>query len=350
VLLERDSELDAIGAFLDRISGGSGGVMVLEGPPGIGKTALLASFQQRADSRGIDQRQARATQLDQGFSFGLVRQLFEGSVRAAPAEKRRTLLGGAAKHALPALGMADDDSATDAGERSLHGLYWLAANMGPLVLCVDDVHWADRSSLRWLLYTAPRLAGVPLGIAVTTRTSEPGAEQDLLDAMMLDDAAATIRPRPLSQKAVGDLVSTNLLRAPEPAFEAACHHSTGGNPLLVCELLRELAVEGAVPTAERATRLEGFGVEVVVRNARQRLHRLGSEAAAVARAAAVIGDGATVAEVAALCECDEARVRVAAADLAAAHLLRPGAQLAFVHPLVRTAIYDDIAPQSGGPA
>jgi DNA-binding CsgD family transcriptional regulator len=347
VLLERDTELEVIEAFLDRIGGGSGGVMVLEGPPGIGKTALLASLQQRAEARGIGRRQARATQLDQGFSFGVARQLFEGSVRAAPAEERRTLVGGAAKHALPALGMVDDDSAIDAGVRSLHGLYWLAANLaaqGPLVLCVDDAHWADRSSLRWLLYAAPRLAGVPLGIAVTTRASEAGAEQDLLDAMMLDDAAATIRPRPLSQKAVGDLVSTNLPGTPEPAFEAACHHSTGGNPLLVCELLRELAAEGAVPTAERAGHLAGFGVEAVARNARQRLRRLGSEAAAVARAAAVVGDGATVAEVAALCKFDEATVCAAAADLAAAHLLLPESHLAFVHPLVRAAVYEDIPP------
>jgi predicted ATPase len=115
-------------------------------------------------------------------------------------------LGGAARDALSALGLVGDDAEGDAGLRSLHGLYWLVANLagrGPLVLCVDDAQWADRSSLRWLLYSASRLAGLPLGIVITTRAAEPGAEQDLLDALTLDDSAGRVRLRPLSAAAVG---------------------------------------------------------------------------------------------------------------------------------------------------
>ena len=221
--------------------------MVLEGPPGIGKTALLSQLEERADEHGIGVLHARASQLDHGFSFGVARQLLERRVRAAAPAEREALLGGAAKDAATALGIAADGAEGDASLRSLHGLYWLAANLtgrGPLVLCVDDLHWADRSSLRWLLYTAPRLAGLPLGVVMTTRAAEPDAEQDLLDGLTLDDSATVVRLGPLSQTAVGVLVDTSLSGPTVPAFEAACHHTTGGNPLLVRELLRELASEG----------------------------------------------------------------------------------------------------------
>jgi DNA-binding NarL/FixJ family response regulator len=345
VLLERDIELGLVDEFLDDVRAGEGRIVVLEGPAGIGKTALLRQVDERAAGSGIGVLHARATQLDHGFSFGVARQLLERCVRAAAAVEREALLGGVAQDALTPLGIAGDRAEGDAGMRSLHGLYWLAANLagrGPLVLCVDDAHWADRSSLRWLLYTAPRLAGLPLGVAIATRPTEPGAEQDLLDALTLDDSATVVELKPLSETAVGVLAETSLSAKAAPEFEMACHRSTGGNPLLVGELLRQLAAESIAPTVARAERLEGFGVEAVARNVRRRLRGLGSQAEAVARAVAVVGDGATAVEVAALCECDEEAVCAAASELAATDLLLPDAPLAFVHPLVCAAVYEDM--------
>lgn len=346
MLLERETELDLAEGFLDRLVRGRGGIVVLEGPAGIGKTALLDEVAARGTTRGAEVLRSRAGQIDAGFSFGVVRQLLEPRVRAATGAERKTLLGGNAEYALPALGMAAGDAEGDAGSRALDGLYWLAANLagrGPLLLCVDDAHWADRSSLRWLLYIAPRIVDLPLGVVLTTRPSEPGAEQDLLDGITLDDATTVVTPQPLSAPAVGVLIGTSLADDVAPEFEVAVHHSTGGNPLLARELLGELAAEGAAPTAERAERLDGFGVEAVARNVRRRLHALGPQAEEVARAVAVVGDGATVVEIAALCEVDEATVREAAIDLAATDLLRAEAPLAFVHPLVRAAVYEEMA-------
>ncbi len=345
MLLERDTELDLAEGFLDGLGRGRGGIVVLEGPAGIGKTALLGQVGERAAGRGAEVLRGRASQLEGGFSFGVVRQLLEPRVRAASGAERRALLGGGAEDALPALGIAPGDAEGDAGSRALDGLYWLAANLagqGPLLLCVDDAHWADRSSLRWLLYIAPRIAALPLGVVLATRPGEPGAEQDLLDGITLDDATTVVTLQPLSAPAVGVLISRNLSDDVAPEFEVAVHHSTGGNPLLARELLAELSAEGAVPTAERAARLDGFGVDAVARNVRRRLHDLGPEAEEVARAVAVVGDGATVGEVAALCEIDEATVRGAAVDLAATDLLRAEAPLAFVHPLVRAAVYEEM--------
>lgn len=347
MLLERDGELDAIERLLADVERAKGRVLALEGPAGIGKTALLRELEERAAARGVETLRARASQLDQGFSFGVARQLLERRVESASAAERRAVLRGAAADAMRVLGAVGDDAALagDGAMRSMHGLYWLAANLagrGPLVLSVDDAHWADRASLRWLLYTTSRLAELPLAIVVGTRREEPGAEQDLLDELLGDDSTTVASLGTLSAGAVGAVVDASLARSLEPEFAAACHRSTGGNPFLLHELLRELSAEGASPTAARAAEIENYGVAALVRDVRRRLGRLGPEAVEVARAVAVIGDGAAVAEVAELCGRGQGVVRSTATDLAAAEILVADPRLGFVHPLVRAAVYEEM--------
>jgi DNA-binding CsgD family transcriptional regulator len=343
LLLEREAELALLGALLDRARGGDGAAAVIEGPPGIGKTALLRKTAELATANGFTVLQARASQLEQGFTFGVARQLLERRVRQAASAEQRRLLSGVAEDARPALGLGG--AQTDSGLQSMHGLYWLVANLagdGPLLLAVDDAHWADGSSLRWLVYMAQRLAGLPLALLVTSRLSEPGAEQDLLDALTLDDVTQPVRLAPLSQEAVGVLVGAGLPGAAAPEFDVACHDSTGGNPLLVRELLRELAANGVRPTDVQADSLGSFGIDAVARSVRRRIGAVGCDAHSVADAVAVFGDGPSVAEVAALTGYDESVVREAAVALAAVDVLRGDSPLVFVHPLVQSSVYDSI--------
>ena len=195
LLPERDGELVVLGELLARVRVGEGAVAVIAGSPGIGKTALLRATVDLATGHGFTVLRARESQLEQGFSFGVAQQLLERRVPEAPPAKQQPLLAGVAKDARSALGLGG--APTDSELRSTHGLYWLIANLaaqGPLLLTVDDAHWADRSSLRWLVYSAQRLTGLSLAILATSRLSEPGAEQDLLDALALDDAAKRSRP------------------------------------------------------------------------------------------------------------------------------------------------------------
>jgi DNA-binding CsgD family transcriptional regulator len=344
VLLERDRELASVDAFLADIRGGKGRVLAVVGPPGIGKTALLGEIEERAAPAGIAVLHARPNDLDRGLPFGVARQLLERRVRAATQGEAVTLLEGAAGDALGPLGIADVDPAGHTDLRSLHGLHWLAANLAgrqPLLLCVDDAHWADRTSMRWLLYMAPRIVDLSLGVAIATRTSEPGSEQDVLDALLLDDATTVVEPRPLTASAVSVLMSSALPAATAPGLDVACHHSTGGNPLLVSELLRELAAAGEAPTTEQ---LNGYGIEAVARYVRRRLHALDPNATSIARAVAVIGDGATPVDVAAMCGLDEGTVRSVAVELVGTQILASDMLLGFVHPLVRAAVYGEMAP------
>lgn len=345
MLLERDIELKTIDRGLSRAQAGDGGVVVLEGPSGIGKTAVLGAAAEHASSRGFEVLHARASELERELAFGIARQLLERRVGAATPRERRALLTGVARDAAPALGMPGRNVAGGAGSRSLHGLYWLVTHLTrqtPSMLCVDDAQWADRSSLRWLAYSARRLAGLRLLIVVAAHPREPGAERDLLDALSLDDASHVLHLAPLSRESVTVLVDAALPGATRE-LAAACHRCTGGNPLLVRELLRELPTRATGPKAVRAGTVPDFGVDAAARGIREQLHGMGTIANAVARAVAVLGDGSTVMDATALCDADEAAVRAAAASLAAANVLQPGAQLAFAHPLVRTAVYRDTA-------
>src|SRR5947209_3544284 len=109
-LVERNRELGAVEALLAAASG-KGAVLLVEGPPGIGKTALLAAVQRLADARGLRTLTAVGGELDQELPFAIIRQLFEPALRAASPAARAELLGGAAGLARPVFGLGDGEAA-----------------------------------------------------------------------------------------------------------------------------------------------------------------------------------------------------------------------------------------------
>ena len=120
---------------------------------------------------------ARGSGLESGFAFGLVRQLFERRLALAGEGERAALLAGPAAAVRPLLaGEAPVQPADDGSFAVLHGLYWLVVNLAagrPLLVAVDDAHWADEPSLRWLAYLAPRLEGLAAGMLVAMRPGDP---------------------------------------------------------------------------------------------------------------------------------------------------------------------------------
>jgi hypothetical protein len=159
-LIERERELAAVEELLGRRSG----VLTIEAGVGLGKTSLVQASCRRAQELGYDVLSARGSELEADFAFGVVRQLFER--RLTGADERASLLVGPAAAVRPLLlGKPVEASAGDTSFAILHGLYWLAAHLSaarPLLLAIDDAHWADESSLRWLTYLARRLDGLNL--------------------------------------------------------------------------------------------------------------------------------------------------------------------------------------------
>jgi predicted ATPase len=270
-LLERDPELQVIDEALDAARRGDGRLVLVEAPAGLGKSSLLDAARRRARARGFEVLGGRGRELERDFPFGVARQLFEARLHAAPGDERRRLLQGSAGLAAELLGVEAPRGAERPGEGSpyplLHGMHWLAANLSeraPLLLVVDDAHWADELSLRFIAYLAARLEDLPIVAVVGLRPGEGGTDAALLAQLAAEPATRTLRPRPLSEPATERLVA---LRAPgaEPAFAAACHRATGGNPFLLGELLTALERDGVAPVAPSVERVREIGPQPVSR-------------------------------------------------------------------------------------
>ena len=342
LLVERTAELDAIQALVDAAKDANPHLAVVEGPAGIGKSRLLAELRRRAADAGCLVVSARGTDLECAFPFGVVRQLFEPIVLTPGCP----WLTGAAEAAAPVFHAGDSGAHDDVSFGVLHGLYWLVLNIaseGPMAIVVDDLQWSDVPSLRFISYLARRIEGQPVLLAVGIRSAEPGTDAVLLGEIAADPLAVPIRPAPLTMAAVGELILVRLGETPEPGFAEACHGATGGNPLLLHELLKTLAAEGVQPSVEQIPVVRELGSRAVSRTVLVRLARLSPDAIAAARAIAVLGDACEVATVAALAELDERRFATAARELTRVEIVRPDPPLGFVHPLVRDAIYQDLA-------
>jgi AAA ATPase domain len=127
-LLERDVELARLAALLGEATAGGGAVAAIEGPAGIGKTALIEALQGWAADRGVRSLRARGRVLEAGMAFAVVRQLMERAVLLASAADRRRLLTGPARFGAGALGLPGG-AAPDSEFAAIHGLYWLLANL-----------------------------------------------------------------------------------------------------------------------------------------------------------------------------------------------------------------------------
>ena len=351
LLLEREGELAELDRLADDARGGRGRMVLVEGPPGIGKTSLLAVLRARSREHEMLVLAARASELDREFPFGLVRQLFEPLLSRAEPARRHELLRGAAAGAESLLrggavaGVRREEDA-DPSFAHFHAFYWLVANLAdehPLALVLDDVQWADASSLRFLEFLAPRLDELPVLIAVAARTSEPGSELRDIDPLATDPQSVVLSPAPLGGDAVSALVVAELGDAPSPDFLAACREVTGGNPFLLRELLRELAADGITPDSTGVGVVRQVAPPTVARAVVLRLARLGGAASSVARAVAVLGDSVPLHRVLALAgSIDQGEGERAAAALAEAGILADSRPLEFAHPILLAAVYADI--------
>jgi DNA-binding CsgD family transcriptional regulator len=350
-LLEREGELRRIEQGLAAACAGRGCLILVEGPAGIGKTALVGSARSASEAAGMRVLRARGAELEHDFAFGIVRQLFEPALAETPELERSELLQGPAGLAGRLLGLpgavAEHDALPESPDPSfavLHGLYWLCANLAadrPLCLVVDDAHWADTPSLRYLAFLLPRLEELKVAVLLAARRGEPGAATALIDALAGDASTRLVDPSPLSPSAVTQLVEAGLGATPDPAFVAACHRATGGTPFLVHQLVAALHEDGVEPTAAAATGVELLGARGLGRWIVARLDRLAPTAARLARAVAMLEAG-ELDHAAALAGLDRAEAAAAADTLEAAGILAPGRPLAFIHPIVRTGIYEEL--------
>jgi DNA-binding CsgD family transcriptional regulator/tetratricopeptide (TPR) repeat protein len=348
VLLERERELETLRDGVDRACVGEGTLLLIEGPAGAGKTVLAREARGAAERARMMPLEARGSELEQPFAFGVVRQLLEPVIGKDPGHAD-LFAGGAG----PAARLFEPGERrpldADAGFEALHSLYWLVVNIAdqaPVLVLVDDCQWADRDSLRFLAYLAQRIEGLPVTMLLTGRPPDAGGDEAgaLWVQLASRPAAAALYPRPLSESAAATLTRERLGAEAAEEFCRACHTATGGNPLFLRELLRALAAAEVVPSAAAASAVQDVGPAVVSRFVLHRLAALGPAATELARAVAVLGDDSEPLLAGRMSGLSQDDAREAADDLVRADIFLPAERLGFVHPIVRAALYEDLAP------
>ncbi len=351
-LSEREAELEAVDVSLSAASTGNGRLLLVEGQAGLGKSRLLIEARQRAEDSGLTVMAARGGEFERDVPFGVARELFGRALQATPAGNHQTLFRGAAELAAPLFSPApqDDGPEPPSSFPVAHGLYWLLANLAersPLLVTVDDAHWADDASLRFLLYLAERLEGLPVVLVVALRPEDAGAAGQVLARLRALPQARMLQLHPLSRDATAEVIRRYFAESADE-FCRAIFDASGGNPFLVREILTALDLEGVSPTAAGAARVRRLALQSVARATATRLAQLRPEARPVAEVAAVLGEDAHLRHVAHLARLDFATAAEAAHELVSAGILRAGEPLQFSHAPVWSAVLDQISPGRRG--
>lgn len=351
-LLERERETERLEAALQTATRGRGRCVIIVGGAGLGKSSLLELVRGRCQRLGVRSLSGRGEELETILPWSLTRQLLLGVLARVSEQQRRDLFSGAASPAAALLDASFASTQVGGGETLLplvHAAFWLIAGLAdssPVALLVDDAHWGDEPTLRMLAYLARRIGDVPVALIVAHRPRPAEPQSHALDQMTADPAADRIELTPLSRPAASRLARATLGPTAAETLVAACVEKTGGNPFYLKELVR--AVQGSGTDEIAAGTVQALVPAAVSRSVFLRLSRLGPEAAAVTRAVAVLGDRAALPHVAELAGIDCDTAAVALDQLAAAEILCAGEPPRFIHPLVATAIHDDLPSAERG--
>jgi DNA-binding CsgD family transcriptional regulator len=329
----RSQELSAAGAAIAGLAHGTGAVIIIEGPPGIGKTRLLAEVTARAADAGARRVTGRAYQDQQTVPFG---PLLSATIGADPP-------------------ISDLDVLTNLGITSDLG-FWVvhelqsalsaAAAERPLVIAVDDIHWSDAGTLTALQSLTDALSVHPVLWVLAGRPAEArSAVRDALNTIAATSGLRTLRLRlpALRQEAVAEIAGDTL----NANVDESLLELTGrayGNPFLVLELLRGLHEEGRL-LIDR-TLASAVGKELPQRlaeNMEQRLSRLSPETSHMVQVASVLPASFSVGLLSRMLDHGPARLLTSVAEAVRADLLtEDGELLRFRHDLLRQAARQSI--------
>jgi predicted ATPase len=329
----RERELTA---FLDQIAvaaAGQGRLVLVDGEPGIGKTLLVNTALTQAS--GVVLAGAGA-ELEHRLPFSTIHTCLEARAHA----------DGRCVSVLALMAHGDPEYAVIEALLALVEDYCAE---GPVVLAIDDAHWADDASIL-LLHRLGRIAGqLPLLLVAALRAGPRRPEPDALVRSWSDRGALEIKLTSLPERASTDL-AVGLVGAPLGPYLSTLVTAAGGNPLYIAELLSGLASEGRLRRGPGETVDIGSAAPMppnVAAAVRRRLVQLSRETRQVLQVAALVGTSFTINELAAVLARPASAVLGCVQEATDSGVLsKLPDRLAFHHPLVRTVLSDDLLPSA----
>ncbi|WP_149179768.1 AAA family ATPase [Streptomyces sp. TRM49041] len=362
-LLERESELLAIQRALEALCGTTGrgttarrgGVLSFAGPAGVGKTTLLGELRRSAAARGCTVLSGRGGEQERQVPFHVMRQLIQPVFAAMSEEERREILGNWYGIVASAIGLAAPDGPSNPDPQGVRdGLDWVITNLsvrsGPVVMVLDDAHWADAETLAWLTAFAARAEELGMLIVVACRPDELPPDAVALHTLADRHGSRPHELAPLTAAAVASIVRAALGDQADDMFCRECWAITGGNPFEVVELAEKGRDRGLEPREDAIPQLRDLASAVKGSGLIERLEQLGPSTVRLAWAAAVLGARIPTGVLGGVCALGEAQVEAGIEELRGARILtvltdiRRGPVVDFYHPLIATAVYRSIPP------
>ncbi|HEY6312971.1 MAG TPA: AAA family ATPase [Streptosporangiaceae bacterium] len=326
----RDSECAELGRLVAAAADGVGGIAIVEGAAGIGKSRLLAEAAQVAVGLGVQVAAGASDELDQVTPWApLLRALSSTSPMLVSEADLAPL------HALADRRLAVIECIRTALERASH--------RRPLLITIDDLQWADPATLLALGSLPAQLFSFPVAWIVAQRPMPASSRRQSLTARLAESGASRLHLQPLDAAAASAMAADMLGSQPD-ATTAELVALSAGNPLYLTELLRGTG-EGGAPSGAASASLAPPRVPASLRSAvGEHLRSLPEPARELLKVASVLGREFTVSELAAMTAQSASQLMSPLEQALTAEVLaEAGDRLAFRHDLFRQAIYQDIA-------
>ena len=345
VIRGRAAETAILGETLDQVESGRRAVALIDGEPGIGKTRLLDAALEDARRRGMQVAAGRAEELERTRPFGVMADTF-GCSRSSPDPRRAALgelLAAGADGARDPITVTSDPGLRFRVVDALADLAEELALPGPLLIGVDDLQWADPSSLLTLSALARRVEYLPVGLIACFRPTPRPPELDRLAASLASAGGRQLSLGGLTEQAVTELVTDTVTVMPGRGLLAGIS-GAAGNPLFVTEMLAALAQEGLIETSGGRAEVAQVILPPTLRlTILRRLSFLPDDTLHALRAASILGSSFTITDLSVTMARPALELFQVLAEAITARVLEDdGARLRFRHDLIRDAIYEDL--------
>jgi DNA-binding CsgD family transcriptional regulator/tetratricopeptide (TPR) repeat protein len=358
----RDEPLQSLIERLDSAISGSGSVVLIGGNAGIGKSRLIRDLKHHVATRQIRMIEGRCTSTESSVPYAPLMNALRFRIEKGEGEAVAQILGPLRAVLAPIFpqlevnqgGTAEGDADREK-ERPFELIFAVLERLAadePMLLVLEDVHWADQTSLELLHHLAHRAESLRMLIIATYRSDELHAAHPLrrlLGALARDRVGKEMRLHPLTRDETTEMLECMLDTVPDPAFASAIWRRSEGNPFFVEELISVLAGGGALePNEEAAMILERAPLPSTVSEAvLERVNALGPKATETLSAAAVIGRSFDFEDLRSVLGLSELELLEVLEQLVAHQLLREDRlerkdSYSFPHALMQEAMYESL--------